>query len=45
MPTRVEDRPWSSAREYSGTLGAPASAHPILRVDQILLRADERARI
>ena len=24
---------------------APASAHPILRIDRILLRADERARI
>jgi hypothetical protein len=42
---RAEDWPWSSVREYSGTLRAPASVHPILRIDRILLPADERARI
>jgi hypothetical protein len=42
---RAEDWPWSSAREYSATLRAPASVHPILRIDRILLPADERARI
>ncbi len=42
---RAEDWLWSSAREYSGTLRAPASPHPILRIDRILLPADERARI
>ena len=42
---QAEDWLWSSAREYSGTLRAPANAHPILRIDRILLPADERARI
>jgi len=42
---RAEEWPWSSAREYSGTLRAPASAHPILRIDRVLLPADEHACI
>jgi len=42
---RAVEWPWSSAREYSGTLRTPASAHPILSIDRVLLPTDERSRI
>ena len=42
---RAEEWPWSSAREYSGTLRAPAAVHPILSIDRILQPADERTPI
>jgi putative transposase len=42
---RAEDWLWSSAREYSGTLSAPTSAHPILRIDRVVLPADEGTHI
>ena len=42
---RAEDWPWSSVRDYGGNLSAVASAHPILRIDRILLPADARTRI
>ena len=42
---RAEDWNWSSMREYSGTVGAPSNAHRILRIDRVVLPADERARI
>ncbi len=45
LAERSEDWPWSSVRDYGGNLSAVASAHPILRVDRILLPADARTRI
>ena len=42
---RAEDWLWSSAREYSGTLQAPASVHPNLSIDRIVLPSDEQTRI
>jgi hypothetical protein len=42
---RAEDWPWSSVRDYGGNPSAAASAHPILRIDRILLPADARTRI
>jgi putative transposase len=42
---RAEDWLWSSAREYSGTLQAPASVHPILSIDRVVLPSDEQTRI
>jgi putative transposase len=42
---RAEDWPWSSARDYTGSVSRAASAHPVLPIDRILLPADERARI
>ena len=42
---RAEDWPWSSVRDYSGSLNGAASAHRVLPIDRILLPADERTRI
>jgi len=42
---RAEDWVWSSAREYSGTVSAPARPHPVLAIDRVLLPANEQARI
>jgi len=42
---RAEDWPWSSVRDYGGDLSALAGAHPILRIDRILLPAEARTRI
>jgi REP-associated tyrosine transposase len=42
---RAEDWAWSRVQEYSGTVKAPLSRHPILAIDRVLLPADERARI
>ncbi len=42
---RTEDWPWSSVRDYGGNLSAVDSAHPILRIDRVLLPADARTRI
>jgi putative transposase len=42
---RAEDWPWSSRRDYTGSLTAPASPNRVLTIDRILLPADERTRI
>ena len=42
---RVEDWPWSSVRDYSGSLNEAATANRVLSIDRILLPADERTRI
>ena len=42
---RAEDWPWSSAREFTGTLGENATRHPLLPIDRVLLPSDERTRI
>ena len=42
---RAEDWPWSSVHDYGGNLSAVAGAHPVLRIDRILLPADARTRI
>ncbi len=42
---RAEDWPWSSAREYTGTLRQTGTQHPILPVDRMLLPADSLTRI
>jgi putative transposase len=42
---RAEDWPWSSAREYSGTLHGTATRHKFLPLDRVLLPADPRTRI
>ena len=39
------DWPWSSAREFTGTVGENATRHPILPIDRVLLPSDERTRI
>jgi len=42
---RTEDWPWSSVREYGGTLREAATRHAVLAIDRVLLPADERTRI
>jgi len=42
---RAEDWPWSSVRDYSGSLRGAAGAHRLLAIDRILLPADERTQI
>ena len=42
---RAEDWPWSSVRDYTGSVSGTASAHPILPIDRILLPTDERTRL
>ena len=42
---RAEDWPWSSAREYTGTLRETSTRHKILPIDRVLLPADPRTRI
>jgi putative transposase len=42
---RAEDWPWSSVRDYAGSLSGTTGAHPILPIDRILLPADERTRL
>lgn len=42
---RPEDWPWSSAREYSGSLQETATRRPLLSIDRVLLPSDERTRI
>ena len=42
---RALDWPWSSAREFTGTVGEKATPHPILPIDRVLLPSDQRARI
>jgi len=39
------DWPWSSAREFTGTVGEHTTRHPILSIDRVLLPSDQRARI
>jgi len=39
------DWPWSSVREYSGSLQETATRHPILPIDRVLLPSDQRTRI
>ncbi|HEV2495250.1 MAG TPA: transposase [Terriglobia bacterium] len=45
LVSRAEDWAWSSAREYSETVSAPATPHSVLAIDRVLLPANERARI
>ncbi|HUI40513.1 MAG TPA: hypothetical protein VL523_00945 [Terriglobia bacterium] len=42
---RAEDWPWSSVRDYTGTVKAAFTPHPVPSIDRVLLPADERARI
>jgi hypothetical protein len=42
---RAEDWPWSSVREYSGTLRSAEHDHPVLRINRVLLPAEERTRL
>jgi hypothetical protein len=42
---RAEDWPWSSLRDYAGSLRGTTGAHPILPIDRILLPADDRTRL
>jgi putative transposase len=42
---RAEDWPWSSVREYAGTVGERNTRHLLLPIDRVLLPGDERARI
>jgi hypothetical protein len=42
---RAEDWPWSSARDYTGSVSAAVAPHRVLAIDRILLPADERTRI
>ncbi len=42
---QADEWPWSSAREYSGSLHEEATRHPILPIDRILLPSDQRTRI
>ena len=42
---RAQEWPWSSVREYSGSLQEEATRHPILPIDRVLLPSDERKRI
>jgi putative transposase len=42
---RAEDWPWSSVRDYTGSLSKAVSAHRVLAIDRVLLPADERTRI
>jgi putative transposase len=41
----AEDWPWSSVRDYAGSVSGTTGAHPILPIDRILLPADERTRL
>jgi len=42
---QAEDWPWSSVREYSGSLQETATRHPLLPIDRVLLLSDQRTRI
>jgi putative transposase len=42
---RPEDWPWSSVREYSGSIQDESTRHPFLPIDRVLLPSDERTRI
>ena len=42
---RAEEWPWSSVREYSGSLQEESTHHPVLPIDRVLLPSDERTRI
>ena len=42
---QADEWPWSSAREYSGSLQEEATRHPALPIDRILLPSDQRTRI
>jgi hypothetical protein len=42
---RAEDWPWSSVRDYSGSVSGAVSPNRFLAIDRILLPADERTRI
>ena len=42
---RPEDWPWSSVREYSGSIQDESTRHPHLPIDRVLLPSDERTRI
>jgi len=42
---QAEDWPWSSAREYSGSLQETATRHPLLPIDRVLLPSDQQTRI
>ena len=45
LAERAENWPWSSLRDYAGSLSGTTGAHPILPIDRILLPADDRTRL
>jgi REP-associated tyrosine transposase len=45
LAAKPEDWPWSSMREYSGTLQEISTRHPHLPIDRVLLPSDKRTRI
>ena len=42
---RAEDWPWSSARDYTGSVSGAVGPNRVLAIDRMLLPADERTRI
>jgi hypothetical protein len=42
---RAEDWPWSSVRDYTGSVSRAVSPNRFLAIDRILLPADEGTRI
>ena len=42
---RAEDWPWSSARDYTGSVGGAVSPNHVLAIDRISSPAGERTRI
>jgi REP element-mobilizing transposase RayT len=42
---RAEDWPWSSVRDYTGSLSGAVSAHRVLPIDRVLLPTVEGTRI
>jgi hypothetical protein len=45
LAERPEDWPWSSVREYSGSIQEEAMRHPFLPIRRVLLPSGERTRI
>jgi REP-associated tyrosine transposase len=45
LAAKPEDWPWSSVREYSGSIQGESTRHPYLPIDRVLLPSDERTRI
>jgi len=45
LATRAEDWPWSSVHDYTGSVQHPAATPSGLRIDRLLLPADERTRL
>jgi REP element-mobilizing transposase RayT len=45
LAKRAEDWPWSSVRDYAGSVSGAVSPNRVLAIDRISLPADERTRI